>query len=345
MKNRKLNIFDAGIAFVMAFVLAQITSVIGFTITEVILDACGMTEAKITAFWNGAFGYLLQAIYMNIGFILVFIYYYKTRQKQPILQRPNQSTLKYVGVCVAIGIATLFLLSGLLNYWQLLIDKLGFTSSSLSYELDSVKNYLISLVSLALIPAVCEELIFRGIITTALKEKGQVFAVVLSSIMFSIFHFSPSQLLYPICFGLILGIVYLKTRNILFPILLHFINNALSLSIQYFSSDTSSVFTHSMMNLIYAIVTFAGWVCIMVYLFKDFKENIATKTNQNVNNNLANEQNIDSVSTNNSTNNNISTQNTTYKSTQDIANDKLNKIVLYGSIALMVVIYLLLLSI
>lgn len=334
MKNKKLNIFDAGVAFLLALVLAQFTSAIGIAITEVVMDACGQTSAQIATFFDSALGYLLQALYMNIAFVLVFVWYFKRINKQEIVAKPTSKTAKYVGICIIIGISTLFLLSGTLNYFQLLIDKLGFTSSSIPYELNSPSSYIISLISLAVIPAICEELIFRGVLVTALKSKGKIFAVIISSIMFAIFHFSPSQLIYPFCFGLILSIIFLRTNNIIFSILLHFINNALSLSIQYFSSNSGVAFTHSASNLIYAIITLAIWIVLIIYLFKDF---ISTTNATTINNNLSN-QSIDKqpVATT------VSQQDSTSSANE---NEKLNKIVLYGSIAIMVLIYIMLISI
>ena len=316
MKKRNLNIFDAGVAFLMAFVLAQITSVIGVLITQAIMQACGLTTSQISIFWDTAVGYLLQALYMNIGFIVVFVWFYTRRARQPLLQKPTKPTLKYVAYCVLLGISTLFLLAGVLNYFQLWMNKIGFSGGQLSYELDSVGKYFISLISLAVLPAICEELVFRGILTTSLKQKSPLFAVVISSIMFAIFHFSPSQLLYPLCFGLILGIVYLRTNNIIFPILLHFINNALSVSIQYFSSS-SSTFIHTAGNLVYAILTFIVWIVIMFYLFKDFINHISTKNNE------PSESEDDSIK-------------------ESASDKKFNNIVLYGSIALMSLIYIIL---
>ncbi|MBO5910403.1 MAG: CPBP family intramembrane metalloprotease, partial [Clostridia bacterium] len=143
----------------------------------------------------------------------------------------------------------------------------------------------------------------------------------LSSIMFSIFHFSPSQLIYPICFGLILSIVYLRTNNILFPMLLHFINNALSLSIQYFSNSTGA-FSHSASTLIYAIITFVVWILIMIRLFNDFKSKCLTQPTET---NL--KKNKPTHISNEYDKNN---------------NDKLNNYVLYGSIIIMLCIYILL---
>ena len=257
---------------------------------------------------------------LNIAFILVFVWYIRRVNKNEVIAKPDNNTWSYIAICIVIGVSSMFLLSGALNYFQLLVDKLGFTSTSLSYELNSPSSYIISLISLAVIPAVCEEMIFRGVLVNALKHKGKIFAVVLSSIMFSIFHFSPSQLIYPICFGLILGIVYLRTNNILFPMLLHFINNALSLSIQYFSSGSGGEFVHSMATLIYALVTLAGWIVIMVYMFREFKHH--------------NKQAIN--------NTNSSTQPQSNNSNIQSATTNFDNWVLYGSIALMICLYIIL---
>jgi len=324
MKKKHLTLFDAGIAFILSFVLAQFTAIIGTSIISAFMSMCGKSSSQIESFFNTATGYLLQAISMNIAFILIFVWYVRRINKREIIQKPNNSTLKYFGICVIIGIVTMFLLSGILNYWQLFIEKLGSKPTNIGYDLNNTKNYLISLISLAIIPAVCEELLFRGVIVNALKCKGNIFAIILSSIMFSIFHFSPSQLIYPVCFGLILSIVYLRTNNIIFPILLHFINNAFSLSIQYFS-NSSGVFTHSASTLIYAIITFGIWIAIMFYLFKDFKSH---------------QSKISNVANNESANitNQISETNQTIDE-----NTKINNTVLYVSIGIMICLYILLL--
>jgi len=322
MNKKRLTSSDAGIAFLMSFILAQFTTAIGTSIVSYIMNMCGKSSNQIKAFFDTATGYLIQALFMNLAFILIFIWYIRHVNKHEVVAKPNKSTFKYFGICIIIGITTLFLVSGILNYFQLFIEKLGSKPSNIEYDLHNTKNYLISLISLAVIPAVCEELLFRGIIVNALKHKGHVFAIVLSSVMFSIFHFSPSQLIYPICFGLILSIVYLRTNNIIFPILLHFINNALSLSIQYFSNTSGGAFVHSTSILIYAIITFAIWIVIMYYLFKDFKSHTSS--------NMSNQTEIEV-----STNDNKSSTNVKY-------NTKDNSI-LYASIVIMIFLYILLL--
>lgn len=316
MKKRNLTIKDAGIAFVVAFLIAQLTAIVGVSIIKAIMQSCGKTTEQVVAFFDTAPGYLIQSLLTNIAFAGVFVWYARHLNKHELINKPNDKSIKYILICIVIGIATLFLLSGALNYFQLLVDKLGFESAVLGYELDSPSNYVISLISLAILPAICEELLFRGVLVNCLKSKGPMFAIIVSSVMFSIFHFSPSQLIYPFCFGLILSIVYLRTRNIIFPILLHFINNALSLSIQYFS-NSSGTFVHSYSMLVYSIITLAVWISIIVWMFKDFKKSCEG------NNEIA----VICVEDTN----------------QDSKTEQQNKMFLYGSIFIMICLYILLL--
>lgn len=328
MKEKgKLNIVHAGLAFLVGFVLSQASIIIGTALTQAIMGAYGKSDEYILAFFDTAWGYLLQAIFLNISFIAVFIYMYKKFLKKEDVISSQKNGYKYWIVCAVIGVLTMFLLSGTLNYFQLFLDKIGMASNGISYTLDSPAKYIISLISLAVIPAVCEELFFRGVIVNTLKTKGNLFAIFMSAVMFSLFHFSLSQLIYPFCFGLILAIVYLKTKNILLPILLHFTNNALSVTMQYFSSS-SGVFTHSISVLIYAVITLIIWVAIIYHLFKDFicankKQLSAEETNV--------QSNIETSIEINNQNKEISSSN---------HEDKTNNLIYWGCICLMFCIYI-----
>lgn len=107
--------------------------------------------------------------------------------------------------------------------------------------------YPAKLVALALIPAVCEELFFRGYLLTALRTgMASALAIAMSAVLFGLFHvfvmdslfferFVPSTFL-----GLILGWVCYRTGSVLPGMLLHTIHNGLLLSMSSFTQELAA---------------------------------------------------------------------------------------------------------
>jgi CAAX protease family protein len=78
-------------------------------------------------------------------------------------------------------------------------------------------------------PGVCEELWCRGFIGRGLCGRhGIVAGVLLTSLLFAALHLDPSQLLAMAMMGAYLHFVYLATRSIWMPIMLHLLNNSLA---------------------------------------------------------------------------------------------------------------------
>jgi len=95
-------------------------------------------------------------------------------------------------------------------------------------ELDHPYQIIIYFIYSAIIPAVVEELLFRGTVCRSLTVYGKGTAVVISAVLFSLMHANIEQLLYTFIAGLFLGWLYVESKNIIYPILLHFINNGIS---------------------------------------------------------------------------------------------------------------------
>lgn len=73
---------------------------------------------------------------------------------------------------------------------------------------------------------VFEELLCRGVIFEAVRAKrGAWAACVLSSMIFGLMHFEPQFVLNAFIVGLLLSYIYLRTRSIFAPIILHSLNN------------------------------------------------------------------------------------------------------------------------
>lgn len=68
-----------------------------------------------------------------------------------------------------------------------------------------------------------------------------VTAIIVSAFIFGVVHFNPWQFAGALLLGLVLGLVYYKTKSLLMPILLHAFNNLLSAMMMLYSdSETFS---------------------------------------------------------------------------------------------------------
>ena len=95
----------------------------------------------------------------------------------------------------------------------------------------SVINLLMNVGLMAILPAVAEELFFRGILQPLFIRltKKKWWGILITSIIFSILHFQIDHLLAILFASVILGLVYEKKMNIYLNMLLHFTFNTFSL--------------------------------------------------------------------------------------------------------------------
>jgi len=106
----------------------------------------------------------------------------------------------------------------------------------------SLWGLLVNLLMVGVIAAVGEELIFRGLIQRLLHGmvKNIHLAVLISSILFSAFHFQFFSFLPRFILGVVLGYLMYYGRSIWYPILAHFVNNAMGVIYYYFNSRGSA---------------------------------------------------------------------------------------------------------
>jgi len=87
-------------------------------------------------------------------------------------------------------------------------------------------NILMEIINDALIPAVMEELLIKGVVFTGLKKRySQRTAIIISSLLFSAAHLSPIRIIPLFLSSLCTFWLYLRTGSILLPMIEHFMNN------------------------------------------------------------------------------------------------------------------------
>ena len=99
----------------------------------------------------------------------------------------------------------------------------------------SMGDLLINLFLIALIPAIGEELLFRGVLQQLFaKWTGKIhLAIFISAFLFSTIHLQFFGFFPRFVLGIILGYMFYWSKNLWLPILAHFTNNALAIIFTY----------------------------------------------------------------------------------------------------------------
>ncbi len=138
-------------------------------------------------------------------------------------------------VCIAIGAICLFGFICLASCFDELLRTIGYgVKEDLGIPLDNFGWFILTAIIGGVLPAICEELIFRGIILNGLrKNMKDGLAIVLSAAMFAIMHGSLQQLIYPFCMGLVFGFIAVRTGSTLSSMIIHVVSNTLSVFMAY----------------------------------------------------------------------------------------------------------------
>ena len=106
----------------------------------------------------------------------------------------------------------------------------------------SLWGLLVNLLMIGVIAAVGEELIFRGVLQRLMigMVRNVHLAIVITAILFSAFHFQFFSFLPRFVLGLVMGYLMYYGRSIWYPIVAHFVNNAMGVIYYYFSSKGSA---------------------------------------------------------------------------------------------------------
>ena len=111
-------------------------------------------------------------------------------------------------------------------------------------EMNTPLDFVVSLLIMAVLPAIGEELIFRGFLQKNLqrwfRDRRGHLAVWVGAAIFSAIHFQFQGFLPRMFLGLVMGYLYLWSKNLWVPMLVHFINNALMVVVSYVASEKIS---------------------------------------------------------------------------------------------------------
>ena len=99
----------------------------------------------------------------------------------------------------------------------------------------ALHKVVLSFMTVCVVPGFCEEFLFRGAVLENLLPFGRTNAILISALLFALAHQTPSQVFYAFAAGIVLGLVYERTRSILPVTLMHIFNNLASVLLDLIS--------------------------------------------------------------------------------------------------------------
>jgi len=141
------------------------------------------------------------------------------------------------------------------------------------------KSIWMALLVIGVLPGICEEIMFRGYIINGFTKNGFWKAIVVSGILFGIFHLDPFRLLPASILGFYLGYLTLKTNSIFPAMLAHFSNNSLAIILGNYADKIpvlKNIFQDDQISIWYSIIA----LIIFIVLLRSFhKQNRTEKLN------------------------------------------------------------------
>ena len=268
-----------GILFLLIFVSVILHTILAMALMMLFSDN-GMTLIQSQDLTNQvSVNYLkLMQLFSGIGLFITptLLYSYLTNFDFKFTKITRQDTILVVAIMMLV---TPFV--GLLLEWNM---QISFPEWLLHFDLNSeaiVKAFLkmpnvldlvYTLLVIAVVPAIGEELLFRGYLQQKISDwlKSPHFSIVITSFLFSAIHLDPYGIIPRFVLGVLLGYLYYWSGSLWLPILAHFVNNAQAVIFSYhlFKVDIGaySIFSETKIDPVLALFSFSS-VMLLLYIF------------------------------------------------------------------------------
>ena len=228
-------------------------------------------------------------LFTSVGLFILppLLFAYFTGFQLQLLQKTNRQT-------ILLAIAIMFIANPIVAYltqWNQALNLPDFfeavqrwmeASEQKAMELteaflvmNSIGDLLINLFLIGLIPAIGEELLFRGVLQQLFtKWTGKVhLAIFISAFLFSAIHLQFFSFLPRFVLGIVLGYMFYWSKNLWLPILAHFTNNTLAIIFTYhFVADKIQIDflnEETSVNISAALISLLAVALLMFLLYKN----------------------------------------------------------------------------
>lgn len=249
MLKQKFNRFSAAsfiyFILIMGFILVRLASYF-----------------KLLSFLGPYGGYILNLV-LQVGLMFLmplFLYSFLLNKKpKQTLERFGVKKIKPKAILISVIIgAIVFVLNiGISTFFSYILILFGYERGGSSSTVESTYTILMLVVNLiftGVLPAICEEVAHRGMLVDGFSKLGYKKAIIFSSLLFGLTHLNIDQFFYASIIGALLGFITMSTGNLWPAIVIHFMNNALNVVVDYFYK-TNVAFKNSYQQVMQNVFT------------------------------------------------------------------------------------------
>ena len=230
--------------------------------------------------------------FITLPLMIIFFIY---KDSKEILRISRRQLLMLSTCALIIALVSIPLIAYLSEINKLLINALHLSPSLTEWVLKSEKEaealtfilayyhtsggMISGLIVIAILPAIGEELLFRGLIQTQLSKifLNPHLAIIVTGFLFSFIHFQFLGFLPRMFLGILFGYMFYWSNSLLIPILMHFANNALTyFALNLYKQNKITVDLDSTADIPTSTVIFSAliFVFLLLWFIKISKENI-----------------------------------------------------------------------
>jgi len=270
------------ILFLLIFISLILHTTIALALINLLTDN-GMAIIQNQDFTNQtSVNYLkLMQLFTSIGIFITptLLYAYITDFDFKFTGIKRQNTILVIAIMILI---TPFI--GLLLEWNIQIPLpqwlLDFDINSevvvdSFLRMSSISDLLFNLIVIAAVPAIGEELLFRGYLQQKIVSwlKNPHTAILITAFLFSVIHLDFHAVIPRFVLGALLGYFFYWSGSLLLPILAHFINNAQAVIFSYplfkVESSAYSILSKTKIDPMLVLFSFASVVLLLYVLYQN----------------------------------------------------------------------------
>ena len=209
--------------------------------------------------WYLYLNYLLPQISIFLA-IAIYFAWLKRPVKQAIKEQKCHPKYFLLAILLQIGLLSL----GMLNDAFLrFLERFGYQGTI--PQLPNLNGFglVATIFCIAVLPAIFEEIFFRGVLLKGLRSFGTVGGIFLCGALFALYHQNPAQTIYQFICGIAFAFLAVRSGSVLPTIISHFLNNTIVIVLTRFGiQDIPSV-----AYVPYVIITSLCLIGSLAYLF------------------------------------------------------------------------------